>query len=181
VRVYLPATVSLLRALLDTSEFGPPPLTAFAVTPGLREWYVDDDIDSLEYAASAEAARASLRLMAADPSAVPRRVVVAAELPDADVTVRDDLDRGVVRLAAAVPMRQIASVHVDDADASDAVRAAAAVIDAADLGDADAEDAVDDTEGFELGWYATQELGALLEFFDVPPDSPVTPVTPSAG
>lgn len=162
MRVYLPGTVSLLRSLVDTSEIGPAPVTAFAVTPALREWYVDDDLEALEYAASNEAARASLRLLAVDPAAVPRRVVIAAELPEPAVTVRDDLDRGVVRLAQPVAMRQIASVHVDDADAEPAVRAAAAVVDAADLGDAEAEDRVDDTEGFELAWYATQEIPTLL-------------------
>jgi hypothetical protein len=163
VRVYVPATTSLLRMLVETSEFGTPPVTAFAVTAGLREWYVDNDIEELEYAASLEAARASLRLLAADPGAVPRRVVVTAEVPDTVVRVRDDLDRGVVRLASSVSMQQIASIHVDDADAEPAVRAAATVVDAADLGDPEAENAVDDTEGFELAWYATQELGALLE------------------
>jgi hypothetical protein len=169
VRIYVPATVARLRDLVDSSSFGVAPLTAFAVTPGLREWYVDDDTEALEYAASREAARASLRLLAAQPAGVPRRVVIAADIPDTEVTVRDDLDRGVVRLAGPVPMLQVASVHVDDADAEDAVRAAAEVIDAADLGDADAEDAVDDTEGFELAWYATQELGALLDVLERPP------------
>jgi hypothetical protein len=168
VRIYLPATVSLLRSLVETSEFGTPPVTAFAVTPALREWYVDDDLEALEYAASNEAARASLRLLAVDPAAVPRRVVIAAELPDAVVTVRDDLDRGVVRLAAPVPMRQIASVHVDDADAEPTVRAAAPVVDAADLGDEQASDLVDDTEGYELAWYATQEITALLASLGAP-------------
>lgn len=138
-------------------------LTAFAVTPGLREWYLDDDLEELEYAASREAARASLRLLAADPTAAPRRVVVAADVADDAVTVRDDLDRGVVRVAGPVPLRQVAAAHVDDADAEEAVRAATAAIDAADLGDVDAEATVDDAEGFELAWYATQELGAFLE------------------
>lgn len=200
MRVYIPATTSLLQRLVDTSElrslFGlrpsgsggpgsaaaasesassdatsrsaPVELTAFAVTPGLREWYVDDDLEELEYAASREAARASLRLLAADPTAAPRRVVVAAEVPDSAVTVRDDLDRGVVRVAGPVPLRLVAAVHIDDADAEQAVRAATAVIDAADLGDADAEATVDDAEGFELAWYATQELGAFLELLGSP-------------
>jgi hypothetical protein len=162
VRVYLPATTSVLRRLVETSECGPAPLTAFAVTPGLREWYVDDDIESLEYAAMLEAARASLRLLAGDPAAAPRRVVIAAELPDGVVAVRDDLDLGVVRVAEAVLLRQIVSVHVDDHDAEPAVRAATAVIDAADLGDPDASDAVDDTEAFELAWYASQEIASVL-------------------
>jgi hypothetical protein len=162
VRVYFPATTSVLRRLKETSEYGPAPLTAFAVTPGLREWYVDDDVESLEYAAMLEAARASLRLLAAEPVAAPRRVVITAELPDAVVAVRDDLDLGVVRVADAVSLRQVVSVHVDDQDAEPAVRAATAVIDAADLGDPDASDAVDDTEAFELAWYATQEIDTLL-------------------
>lgn len=160
MRVYLPATTSGLRALLAEGTLGAVPLTGFAVTPGLREHYVDDDLEELEYAALLEAARASLRLLESDPSSVPRRVVVAADVTDLEV--RDDLDRGVVRVTSAVPLAAIASIHVDDAEAEDAVRAAAAAIDAADLGDDAAADRVDDAEGFELSWYANQELGALL-------------------
>jgi hypothetical protein len=162
VRVYLPATSALLTGLLERGALGPAPLTGFAVTPGLREWYLDDDIEELEYAASGEAARASLRLLAADPSSARRRVVIAADVPDADVTVRDDLDRGVVRIGAAVPLAECASVHADDAEAESAVAKAATVIDAADLGDLPAEEAVDDADGFELSWYATQELTDLV-------------------
>ena len=163
MRVYLPATTSILRRLVDRGEIGPAPLTAFAVTPGLREWYVDDDAEELEYAATLEASRASLRLLAVDPSANPRRVVVAADVDDKLVTLRDDLDRGVVRIAEPVSLGQVASAHVDDRSAETAVHAAADAIDAADLGDAAAQDRVDDAEGFELGWYAAQEIVALVE------------------
>lgn len=162
MRVYLPATTAHLRSLLETGALGPAPLTAFAVTPGLREWYVDDDIEELEYAATLEAARASLRLLDAQPSAARRRVVVAADVPDAEVAVRDDLDRGVVRVSTPIPMAVIASVHVDDSDAEEVVSRAAESIVAADLGDDAAQDAVDDAEGYELSWYASQEIGALL-------------------
>jgi hypothetical protein len=162
VRAYLPATSALLAGLLDRGALGPAPLTGFAVTPGLREWYLDDDIEELEYAASSEATRASLRLLATDPSSVRRRVVIAADVPDADVTVRDDLDRGVVRIGVEVPLAWCASVHADDAEAESAVAKAATVIDAADLGDLPAEEAVDDADGFELSWYATQELADLV-------------------
>jgi hypothetical protein len=160
--VYLPATSTMIRELVETGAVGDPPITAFAVTPGLREWYVDDDLEELEYAAAGEAARASLRQIDLDPAAARRRVVIAADLPDEAVQVRDDVDRGVVRLAAAVPMAAIASVHVDDADAEATVAAAAEAVLAADLGDARASDAVDDAEGYELAWYATQELPTLL-------------------
>jgi len=165
VRIYLPATSAGLRALLDDGELGPAPLTAFAVTPGLREWYLDDDLEALEYAALSEAARASLRLVDADPTAARRRVVVALDAPDEQVEVRDDLDRGVVRLAAPVTTAQVASLHVDDADAETAVAAAAAAITAADLGDESAQEKVDDADGFELSWYAPQELEQLLASF----------------
>jgi hypothetical protein len=163
VRVYLPATSTTLRALFDSGTVGPAPLTAFAITPALREWYRDDDVEALEYAAMAEAARGSLRLIDGDAAAARRRVVIAADVPDSAVTVRDDLDRGVVRVAEPVPLEVVASVHVDDADAETAVAAAADSIIGADLGHDESQERVDDAEGFELAWYASQELGALLD------------------
>ena len=162
MRIYLPSTSTGLRGLLEDGVLAPPPITGFAVTPGLREWYADDDVDELEYAAMSDAARASLRLIDADESAAPRRVVVAADVDDAGIEVRDDLDRGVIRTRAAVPLAAVASVHVDDADAETAVRAAADAVIAADLGDEGSQERVDDAEGFELSWYANQELAQIL-------------------
>lgn len=165
MRVYLPATSATLRELSERRELAASddaPLTAFAVTPQLREWYRDDDLEELEYAALLEAARASLRLLDADPAAARRRVVIASDAADTAVVVRDDLDRGVVQLTAPVTIAAVASVHADDAGAEGAVTAAAAAITAADLGDEQAQDAVDDAEGFELGWYASQEIDHLL-------------------
>jgi hypothetical protein len=166
MRVYLPATSRLLRSLADSGVLGPAPMTGFAVTPGLREYYLDDDIEELEYAASAAAARASLRLIDADPAAARRRIVIAADAADNLVEIRDDLDRGVIRVTSEVPIAWCASVHVDESVAEKAVSAAASVIDAADLGDPTAEDRVDDTEGYELLWYATQEIEDLLADLD---------------
>lgn len=162
MRVYLPTTSTGLRTLLDTGSVGAAPFTAFAVTPGLREWYVDDDIDELEYAAMTEAARASLRLLDGDAHALRRRVVIALDTADGAVETRDDLDRGVVRVSEPVALSQLASFHVDDADAEPAVAAAAAAITAADLGEQSAQDIVDDAEGYELSWYAAQELETLV-------------------
>jgi hypothetical protein len=79
--------------------------------------------------------------------------------------VRDDIDRGVVHVVTPVPLGDVASVHVDDADAESAVAAAAAAIISADLGDEAAQDRVDDVEGFDLSWYASQEIGHLLDAF----------------
>jgi len=163
MRVYLPATTRTLRELVDNGELGPVPLTGFAITPQLREWYRDSDEEELEYAALLEAARGSLRLIDQDPAALPRRVVVVAEVPDDQVTLRPDLDRAVVRVAEPVPMRLVAAVHIDGADAEKAVAAAVAVVLEADLGSADARFEVDGAEGHELLWYASQELGPLLE------------------
>jgi hypothetical protein len=163
MRIYLPATSTILRELQSSGGLGPAPLTGFAVTPGLRDWYAEGDLDELEYAAFSEAARASLRLLDADPSAARRRVVVVAEMPDGEVSVHDDLDRGVIRVARSPQLPDIASVHMDDADAQESVSAATTAIVAADLGDESAQDIVDDADGFELSWYATQELDRLLE------------------
>jgi hypothetical protein len=163
MRVYLPATMRTLRMLATEAELGPAPLTAFAVTAALRAFYEDDDPEALEYAALAEAARASLRLLDADPLVVRRRVVVVAEADDSAVNLRPDLDRAAVRVAEPVRRGQVRAVHVDDADAEESVAAAAARILEADLGSQDAQFVVDGAEGNELGWYAPQELDALVE------------------
>lgn len=137
-------------------------MPGFAVTPSLREAYASGDEEELEYAALTEAARASLRMLAEDPAAPPRRVVLAAEIPAEQVhwDARDK-EPGRVLIAVAVPINRLASAHVDDAEASPEVRAAAQALPAADAGDEDAKFAVDGAEGYELGWYATQELSDL--------------------
>lgn len=162
MRVYLPATTTVLRELVDSGEIAPAPLTAFAVTPALREWYVDDNDEELEYAALSEAARGSLRLVDAAFDAARRRVVVAADVPDGVLEFRDDLERGVVHVREPVLLAAVASVHVDDAEAEATVAAAAKAIMAADLGDPAAQERVDDAEGFELSWFANQEIAAIL-------------------
>jgi Family of unknown function (DUF6912) len=162
VRVYLPGTTRSLQALVESGELGPPPLTGFAVTPGLREWYTEGDLEELEYAALLEAARGSLRLLDEDPTVPRRRVVVAADVPDQAVQMRPDLDRSVVRVTVAVPLRLVAAAHVDGPDAEAAVRAAANAVLEADLGGDDAKFLLDEAEGHELLWYASQEIAPLL-------------------
>jgi hypothetical protein len=163
VRVYFPATVPVLRALLDTGQLGAPPLPAFAVTGALREWYAEGDQDELEYAALTLAARASLRLLDVDPEAPPRRAVVVADVLDKEVIAAPALDRGAVTVGAVVLMADVRSVHVDDPEAEDDVRAAVEAVIAADLGSEDAGFVMEQAEGHELQWYASQELGPLLE------------------
>jgi len=167
MRIYVPATSTLLQELHRCGRLLDPPITAFAVTAGLTDYYTDTtDLEELEYLAASEAARASLRLLAGDSSAVRRRVVVAADLPEAAIAVRDDLDLGVVRARQPVMLADCACVHIDGADAEATVAEAVTAIDAADLADPDAEAVVSDAEGFELLWYATQELAELLAELD---------------
>ena len=69
MRVYIPATLALLRQLVDDGEMRPRSGTAFAVTPELREAYAEGGEDELAEVAIAEAAMASMRLLAAEGGA----------------------------------------------------------------------------------------------------------------
>ena len=162
MRVYLPSTLPALAMALRAGRIGEGPLPGFAVTPALREAYASGDDEELEYAALIEAARASLRLLAANPQAPSRRVVLAAEIP-ADQVSWDarDHEPGRVVISTPVPIQRLASAHLDDPEAGQDVRSAAGALAAADAGDEDARFIVDGAEGHELGWYATQELSYL--------------------
>ncbi|MEU3069572.1 hypothetical protein AB0935_05435 [Streptomyces sp. NPDC007027] len=167
MRVYVPLTLSGLAAAHGAGEVGPGPLTAYAVTPGLREWYVSDDIEELEYAALNRAAAASLRMIAQSPDEVRRRVVVAVDVPDGSAVADPDQglsasSLGEVRIAAALPLTKAAAVHVDADDAEKDVAAAAAALGAADLGDDDAQFTVDGAEDHELLWFGIQEIPQLI-------------------
>ncbi len=163
MRVYLPTTLAELASALVAGQVGPAPVVGFAVTPALREWYVSGDLEELEYVAMMEAARASLRLLHSDPEAPRRRVVLAAELPDADVNVKNGFDNpGRIEIMLPVQFADVVSGHVDDVEAISDIDAAAAALPASDAGDADAKFVVDGAEGHELLWYATQELLYLI-------------------
>src|SRR5512135_967256 len=119
MRVYVPATLPALAGVLCADEIGPAPLQAFTVTPALREWYASADVEELEYAAMMHAARASLRLLLADPQAPRRRVVLAADVPDEQAGRGGGFDGGfeeptLVLLSAPVPLARVVSGHVDD-------------------------------------------------------------------
>ncbi|MFJ4928788.1 DUF6912 family protein [Streptomyces sp. NPDC088736] len=171
MRVYVPLTLSGLAEAHKTGELGPGPVVAYAVTPALREWYVSDDIEELEYAALNRAALASLRLLAGERGTARRRVVVAVDVPDRAAVA--DPDRGLdpvalgeVRVAEAVPLAKAAAVHVDADDAEEDVSAAVRALGAADHGDDDAQFVVDGAEDHELLWFATQEIPNLVGLGD---------------
>ncbi|MEU2057762.1 DUF6912 family protein [Streptomyces bungoensis] len=168
MRVYVPLTLPGLAEAYKTGELGSGPFVAYAVTPGLREWYLSDDIEELEYAALSRAALASLRLLAADPGAARRRVVVAVDVADGAATA--DPDRGLdpaalgeVTVAGTMPLAKAAAVHVDAGDAEEDVAAAARALELADGGDDDAQFVVDGAEDHELLWFATQEIASLVD------------------
>ena len=87
--------------------------------------------------------------------------MLEAEVTDA--AYRPDLDDAVVRLDAPITMDQVVAAYVDNAGAEPAVTAAIEAIDAADLGDEDADLIVGDAQDHDLAWYATQELPFLLD------------------
>lgn len=163
MRVYLPATTTDLAALRDDG-FLPGPRPGCLASQKLLDWYANSDLEEVEYAALLEAARLSLRMIDSDAGAARRRVVIAADVAAAAVEVDPDSGLASVRLREALSLAEVASLHVDDALAEATVTAAAAVVLEADLGSDDAQFVVDQAEGHELGWYATQELGPLLEF-----------------
>lgn len=170
MRVYIPATLAMLTQLVADGAMPARSGTAFAVTPTLREAYAHGDEDELGEIALQEAALASLRLLAGEGAGEqtgeqsglpPRRAVLVAEADG--VTVRPDLDDAVVRLAGPVALADVIAAYVDNSTAEPAVLAAVAVVDAADLGDEDAELTVGDAQDHDLAWYAAQELPFLLE------------------
>ncbi|GLW71637.1 hypothetical protein Kpho02_39360 [Kitasatospora phosalacinea] len=168
MRVYVPTTLKDLavahpEGVLEQS-------VAYAVTPALREWYVSDDLEELEYAALNRAALSSVRLLAADPDAPRRRVVLAVEVADSAVTpfpgdeYQDQASLGRVVLGGPVRLAKAAAVHADDTDPDVLadVTAAVGAIAAADGGDQDAQFTVDGAEDHELLWFAIQEIPGLI-------------------
>lgn len=176
MRVYIPATLAMLQQLVADGSMFPVSGTAFAVTPTLREAYAEGDDEELAEVALREAALGSLRLLAADShdedgsedtaenadaALPPRRAVLVADVVEAKP--RPDLDDAVVRVVLPVELGDLVAAYVDIEAAEPAVRAAMAVVDAADLGDEDAELVVGDAQDHDLAWYATQELPFLLD------------------
>lgn len=167
MRVYLPSTLPAVASLLRAGEIDTSPVRAYTVTPSLREWYSSGDIEELEYVAMMHAARESLRMLSADPLAPRRRVVLALEVADTQVVANGGFEEpALVRVSGVLRVRDIASGHVDDSSAGPAIAAAVNALAAADAGDDDARFAVDGAEGFELQWYASQELADLAGIKD---------------
>ena len=158
VRIYFPATIPSLEPLRAKGDFAPPS-EAHAVTPDLREWYAEGDEEELEYVAFTRAAQGALRLLRHQPGAPRRRVVVSADIPSTAVRRRDrDLGSSLIVVSGPVPFSAVAAIHVDSAEAEEAVASAADVVEEAAAGDPDAQFTVDGAEDHELEWYDPSEL-----------------------
>lgn len=172
MRLFIPATLTMLETLVEERHMPVRSGTAFGATPALVESYSQGDLEEIEHVAFMEAALASLRLLggeidsgAAHPDHPHRRVVVSVDVPEGGYELRPDLDTAVVRLVGdgTVSTDQVAAVHVDLAGAAELVRDAIDVVDRADLGDEDAELTVGDALDVDLAWYDPVELPFLVD------------------
>jgi hypothetical protein len=149
VRIYLPSTLSELGA-----KAGLAPRVVHAVTPALRAALPDEDEEGLEYAAQLLAADDSLDRLDGSVPQGRRRVVVAADVPEAVVDSVDG-DEGhapsAVRLTTSVGWDGVACAHIDEPAAEADVLAAIGGDEAA--GERLAER--------DLLWYDSSELERL--------------------
>jgi hypothetical protein len=163
LRVYLPLTSSSLRRAREEGAFGPAPLPGHAVTSALLEALGGAaDEEDAEYTAMTAAGLESLTLLGDDDA--PARVVAAVDVASWEPRPGQG-DPSAVAVEFEVPLKRLAAVHVDGTDATaqvlaarDALRAEAS----ADTGSDDLPEAVERCLDVELGWFAAQELDALL-------------------
>ena len=162
MRVYIPATFAMLEQLNEQGVLHARNGWGFAATPELTEFFNSGDQEEIEAIAFDDAALASIRLLAiGDEERFPhRRVVVSA---DVDATGEPDMGESVVKVSGPVELKDVAAVHVDVREAEDATKRATELIDAADLGDEDAELAVGDAQDNYMAFYDPSELPVLVE------------------
>ncbi|MTD97898.1 hypothetical protein FKE98_06195 [Corynebacterium aurimucosum] len=166
VRVFLPATFSMLAELEETGQLAARSGWGFALTPALREFYTEGDEEEIEYSAFLEASMASLRLLAiGDEEKFPhRRVVISVDVDESVVTPKPDMGEPVVALdPATITKDNLQAIHVDIEESEATTAKAIDAIDNADLGDEDAELAVGDALDNFMAFYDPTELPILVE------------------
>jgi len=132
-RIYLPLNAARLRELSAERCLLGSPYAAHAVTDMLRAVSPGTDEEEREYLALTDAAESSRALLGPGER---RRIVAAADVEASWLCEGASTAGSSVTITADVPLKRIASIHVDDADA-----------------------AVDD----ELLWYDATELPVILE------------------
>lgn len=170
MRVFIPATHSMLADFARDSAMPIRSGVVFGLTQAVRDFYTSGDDEELEYTAFLDAARASLRLLATEDEsgaqeAFPdRRVVISADIPDDNLAADPVSGDSVLRVSPAqLKLPQLRAIHVDDEAAEEKTRKAKECIDAADLGDEAAELALGDCEDQLMSWYDSKELGVLVD------------------
>jgi hypothetical protein len=138
VRVYVPSSLGDLGRFVEEGGIGPSPVHAHAVTGWLRESWPEASEEEWEYAALMAAGDDSVALLSASRARHerPRRVVIVAEVAG----VTEDRESTAVSVDTAIALRLVQAVHADSEDIDPSVPEA--------LGD--------------LGWFAVQEIAALL-------------------
>ncbi len=159
VRVYVPTTMNRLAAVVAAGGVGPAPFVGHAVTAALQDAWPEAGEEEWEYAALTAAAHEAIGLLTDEDQ--PRRVVIALDAPG--VLPLDQGDPTQVQVAEVVPLRRVASVHVDSVEAADDVEQAREAWARAEAGDEAAGAVVERCSEHELEWYAVQEIGALLQ------------------
>ena len=154
MRIYLPATSADL-----SRPAGVPPRWGHAVTAELRRALPDEDDEGLEASAMLAAADESIVHLRASSSAVPRRVVIAADVADSAVVVPgrdrpwrtgDDQLPSAVDVRVTVAWEDVVSVHVDEPEAQPDVTAAV-----------EDDDAIDRAAEHDLLWHDVVEREVL--------------------
>jgi uncharacterized protein DUF6912 len=137
VRIYVPATLTMLAGFVADGGVGPAPVHARAVTAWLREEWPEADEEEWEYAALMAAADDSAALLTEDDP--PRRVVLAADVE----RVGESRSSSLVEVESAFPMSLVRAVH-------------------ADTGDLQRSTAYDPDALGDLAWFGVQEIPDLL-------------------
>jgi hypothetical protein len=117
-RIYLPMNGSNLKDLARTGALAGAPLAAFAVTALLERSLPAGDEEEWEYAALGDALAEAAGMREA-PGA--KRVVAAADVDPEWVSAwaGDDDALSRVEVSHEVPLRHIASFHIDEAPGAD--------------------------------------------------------------
>lgn len=194
VRLFLPAAAAGLGVAQAAGEFGPAPVTAFALTPALRAAWSDHpvpdagdppddgDEEELSLVATEAAAWQSLLGLAAEGEAPvsPRRLVLVADVPDDWARALPDSEPGAadggVVVDRPVPWASVVSVLADGESLASVVRAALPAVAAGrTVGDLDDRAAVrsdrelaalDDVVSTPLLWFDPAELPHLFSLPD---------------
>lgn len=145
VRIYIPATSSDLTAEPIAAR------VAHTVTPELENVIGAEEPEYLEAIAMNAAADDSLRLLSQDGSAASRRIVIAADIANAEAAPGVDQLPTARVLAGPVEWDQVDSIHVDDAEAEEQIQLARS-------GD---EDAFERAADEDLMWYDVAERDLL--------------------